>query len=82
VSNVTTYVDQASRPLLLIHGLTDDNVYFQHTLQLADALFMAGKPYELLPMLGTHMISDPLVRLRQQQRIIQFFDLNLRADTP
>ena len=36
--------------------------------------------HELLPMLGTHMISDPLVRLRQQQRIMQFFDLNLRAD--
>lgn len=82
ISNVTTYVDELRRPLMLIHGLTDDNVYFQHTLQLADALFMAGKPYELLPMLGTHMISDPLVRLRQQQRIIQFFDLNLRDTAP
>ncbi|MBL9187249.1 MAG: prolyl oligopeptidase family serine peptidase [Opitutaceae bacterium] len=72
VSNVTTYAAQASRPLLLIHGLTDDNVYFQHTLQLADALYLAGKPYELLPMLGTHMVSDPLVRMRQQQRIMEF----------
>ncbi len=78
VSNVTTYAAQASRPLLLIHGLTDDNVYFQHTLQLADALFMAGKPYELLPMLGTHMVSDPLVRLRQQTRIMDFIARSLR----
>ncbi len=78
VSNVTTYAAQASRPLLLIHGLTDDNVYFQHTLQLADALYMAGKPYELLPMLGTHMISDPLVRLRQQTRIMDFIARSLR----
>lgn len=79
VSNVTTYAQELRRPLMLIHGLTDDNVYFQHTLQLADALFMAGKPYELLPMLGTHMISDPLVKLRQQQRIIEFFNLNLKG---
>jgi len=78
VSNVTTYAAQLTRPLLLIHGLTDDNVYFQHTLQLADALYMAGKSYELLPMLGTHMISDPLVRLRQQTRIIDFLNRTLQ----
>ncbi|MBI5693502.1 MAG: prolyl oligopeptidase family serine peptidase [Verrucomicrobia bacterium] len=78
VSNVTTYAAQASRPLLLIHGLTDDNVYFQHTLQLADALYREGKPYEFLPMLGTHMISDPLIRLRQQVRIMDFFARELR----
>lgn len=78
VSNVTTYAEQASRPLLLIHGLTDDNVYFQHTLQLADALFRAGKPYELLPMLGTHMVSDPRVRMRQQVRVMDFLKRELR----
>ncbi len=80
VSDVTTYAAQSSRPLLLIHGLTDDNVYFQHTLQLADALYMAGKPYELLPMMGTHMISDPLIRLRQQTRIMDFLSRELRPD--
>ena len=78
VSNVTTYAAQASRPMLLIHGLTDDNVYFQHTLQLADALYLAGKPYELLPMLGTHMVNDPLVRMRQQQRIMEFLNRTVR----
>jgi dipeptidyl-peptidase-4 len=78
VSNVTTYAGNLERPLLLIHGLTDDNVYFQHTLQLADALFRAGKPYELLPMLGTHMISDPVVRLRQQTRIMDFLERHVR----
>jgi dipeptidyl-peptidase-4 len=80
VSDVTTYAKDLKVPLLLIHGLTDDNVYFQHTLQLADALYMAGKPYELLPMLGTHMVSDPLVRLRQQVRIVEFFNRELNPD--
>jgi dipeptidyl-peptidase 4 len=78
VSNVTTYASQSSRPLLLIHGLTDDNVYFQHTLQLADALYRAGKHYELLPMLGTHMVSDPMIRLRQQTRIMDFLNRELQ----
>ena len=78
VSNVTTYAAEARRPLLLVHGLTDDNVYFQHTLQLADALFRAGKSYELLPMLGTHMVSDPLIRMRQQTRIMDFMKRELQ----
>jgi dipeptidyl-peptidase 4 len=79
ISNVTTYADQLQRPLLLIHGLTDDNVYFQHTVQLAEALFRAGKPFELLPLLGTHMVSDPLIRYRQQMRIVEFFDRYLKS---
>jgi dipeptidyl-peptidase-4 len=79
VSNVTTYAKELTRPLLLIHGLTDDNVYAQHTLQLVDALFMAGKEYEFMPMLGTHMISDPNVRRHQQERIMEFFGRTVRA---
>jgi dipeptidyl-peptidase-4 len=80
VSSVLTYAKQLARPLLLVHGLTDDNVYAQHTLQLADALFMAGKPYEFLPMLGTHMAgsSDPVVQLRENMRMIEFFNRELK----
>jgi len=81
VSNVTTYAAELQQPLLLIHGLTDDNVYVQHTLQLADALFNLGKPYEFLPMLGTHMITDPVVRLNQQRRIMAFFREHVQTAT-
>jgi dipeptidyl-peptidase-4 len=80
MSNVTTYASQSSRPLLLIHGLTDDNVYFQHTLQLADALYVAGKSFELLPLLGTHMVNDPVLRLRQQMRMMDFLNRELRPE--
>ena len=80
ISSVLTYAKQLARPLLLIHGLTDDNVYAQHTLQLADALFMAGKPYEFLPMLGTHLAGsgEPVVQLRRQMRLIEFFNRELK----
>lgn len=77
-SNVLTYAADLRQPFLLIHGLTDDNVYVQHSLQLSDALFAAGKTFDFLPLLGTHMVSDPLLRLRRQQRIIEFFDANLK----
>jgi len=78
-SSVLTYAANLSRPLLLIHGLTDDNVYFQHSVQLSQALFEAGKPFNFLPLLGTHMVSEPLLRLRRQTRIMEFFDAELRS---
>ncbi len=81
-SSVLTYASGLARPLLLIHGLTDDNVYFQHSVQLADALFLAGRPYEFLPMLGTHMAGadSSVVRLREEQRIMEFLNRHLRPD--
>ena len=81
VSSVLTYAADLSHPLFLIHGLTDDNVYFQHSMQLMEALFQAGKTFEFLPLLGTHMVSDPVPRLRRQTRIIEFFDRELRPES-
>ena len=50
------------RPLLLIHGLADDNVVAAHTLQLSSALLEAGKPHEVLPLSGvTHMTPQEVV---------------------
>ena len=44
------------RPLLLIHGLADDNVVAAHTLRLSRALLEAGRPHTVLPLCGvTHM---------------------------
>lgn len=77
-SNVLTYASELRRPFLLIHGLTDDNVYAQHSMQLSDALFNAGKAFNFLPLLGTHMVSEPLLCLRRQTRIIDFFDAELK----
>ncbi|MEJ0049326.1 MAG: prolyl oligopeptidase family serine peptidase [Rhodospirillales bacterium] len=64
VSNVLTYAAGLSRPLLIMHGLTDDNVYFQNTVKLTQALIAAGKPYNLLLLPGTHQLPDPKLRAR------------------
>ncbi len=51
-----------TRPLLLIHGLADDNVMAAHTLQLSSALLGAGRPHEVLPLVGvTHMTPQEVV---------------------
>ncbi|MFI6504928.1 prolyl oligopeptidase family serine peptidase [Nonomuraea typhae] len=39
-----------SRPLMLIHGLADDNVLPAHTLRFSTALLQAGRPHEVLPL--------------------------------
>ena len=36
------------RPVLLIHGLADDNVFVANTLRFSAALFEAGRPHELV----------------------------------
>src|SRR5262249_9771392 len=38
------------RPLLLIHGLADDNVFPAHTFTLSAALFAAGRHHSVLPL--------------------------------
>jgi len=66
------------RPLLLIHGTVDDNVYFRHTLRLADALFRAGKDYDLLPLAGlTHMVPDAEVNQRLYGKFVTYFRKHL-----
>jgi len=57
-----------SRPLMLIHGLRDDNVYPAHSLRLSAALLAAGKPHTVLPLPGgSHM--PPGVDLLTQELI-------------
>lgn len=50
------------RPLLLIHGLADDNVVVAHSLQLSSALLAAGRTHSVLPLSGvTHMTPQEVV---------------------
>ncbi|HJM29394.1 MAG TPA: prolyl oligopeptidase family serine peptidase [Acidimicrobiales bacterium] len=74
-TNLCNEAHRLERPLLLIHGLADDNVVAAHTFQLSQALLEAGKPHEVLPLSGvTHMTPQETVAenlLRIQLRFIQ-----------
>ena len=50
------------RPLMLVHGLADDNVVVAHTLRLSSALLAAGRAHTVLPLSGvTHMTPQEVV---------------------
>ncbi|MFD2351299.1 prolyl oligopeptidase family serine peptidase [Nonomuraea ferruginea] len=50
------------RPLMLVHGLADDNVFAAHTLRLSAALLAAGRPHTVLPLSGvSHMTAQEQV---------------------
>jgi dipeptidyl-peptidase 4 len=50
------------RPLLIVHGTSDDNVVFAHSLRLSSALLAAGRPHSVLPLSGvTHMTPQEVV---------------------
>ncbi|MEU1893145.1 prolyl oligopeptidase family serine peptidase [Streptomyces pristinaespiralis] len=51
-----TSAEGPARPLMIVHGLADDNVVMAHTLRLSSALLAAGRAHEVLPLTGvTHM---------------------------
>jgi dipeptidyl-peptidase-4 len=53
---------QPHRPLMIVHGLADDNVVVAHALRLSSALLAAGRPHEVLPLSGvTHMTPQEQV---------------------
>ncbi|MGA1345660.1 MAG: alpha/beta hydrolase family protein, partial [Ilumatobacteraceae bacterium] len=61
-SSLLTGEPRLERPLLLIHGLADDNVVAAHTLRLSSALLAAGSPHEVLPLVGvSHMTPQEVV---------------------
>ncbi|HSL74190.1 MAG TPA: prolyl oligopeptidase family serine peptidase [Ilumatobacteraceae bacterium] len=72
-----------ARPLLLIHGLADDNVVAAHTLQLSAALLAAGRPHEVLPLAGvTHMTPQETVAENLLLHQLEFLRRALPADGP
>lgn len=78
-SSLLPLAPKLNSKLLLVHGTADDNVYFRHTLRLTDALFRAGKEFEVLPLPSlTHMVPDPLVTERLWTRIAGHFQKYLR----
>lgn len=49
-------------PVMIIHGMVDDNVLVSNTLKLSAALLEAGKAHEVLPLTGvTHMTPQEIV---------------------
>jgi dipeptidyl-peptidase-4 len=64
-----------ARPLMIIHGLADDNVVAAHSLRLSQRLTESGRPHTLLPLTGvTHM--TPQVAVAENLLLLQVDFLN------
>jgi dipeptidyl-peptidase-4 len=72
-ASALTHAATLRRPLLLVHGTSDDNVHFAHSLALIDALYRAGKRAELVALPSTHMVTDPKQSLAREKLQVQFF---------
>ena len=71
---------QLRRPLLLVHGMADDNVVAAHSLQLSGALLAAGKDHEFLPLTGvTHMTPQETISENLLVREVEFFARHLQG---
>lgn len=67
-------------PLMLVHGLADDNVVAAHTLRLSSALLAAGRPHTVLPLSGvTHMTPQEVVAENLLRLQVSFLRDALRA---
>jgi dipeptidyl-peptidase 4 len=77
-SSLLPLADQLTRPLLLVHGLADDNVVSAHTLRLSSALLAAGKPHEVLPLVGvSHMTPQEVVAENLLLHQLEFLNRSL-----
>jgi dipeptidyl-peptidase-4 len=71
------------RPMMIIHGLADDNVVAAHTLRLSSALLAAGRPHEVLPLSGvTHMTPQEVVAENLLKLQVDFLRRALGAGGP
>ncbi len=82
-SSLLADAPKLTRPLLLIHGLADDNVAVAHTLRLSSALLEAGLPHSVLPLSGvTHMASQEEVAENLLLLQVDFLRTSLGIDGP
>ncbi len=73
-SSPITYAEGLKRPLLMIHGLQDDNVHAQDTMRLVDALVRAGKDFEMMVYPeAKHGIRRDASRIHLYRKIFDFF---------
>jgi dipeptidyl-peptidase-4 len=79
-SDALSQVDRIADPLLLIHGMADDNVVFENSTALMAALQSRSQPFELMVYPGaTHGVPGEARQLHLWRTITDFLARRVRA---
>jgi dipeptidyl-peptidase-4 len=77
--SVVNAAGQLQGSLLLVHGTSDDNVHFQNSIQMTDALIKAGKQFRMMIYPNkTHGIAGPGTRTQLFQMMEDFWNKELK----
>jgi len=78
-SDVAQDADKLHGALLLVHGTSDDNVHFQNSIQMINALINAGKQFRLMVYPNkTHSIAGKDARVHLFTMIVDHFERELK----
>jgi dipeptidyl aminopeptidase/acylaminoacyl peptidase len=80
-SSPISYADQLQRPLLILHGMADDNVHVQDSVQLIEKLIRLGKTQYFEAMLypsENHAFVRPESWADEYERILALFEKHLK----
>ncbi|MCP4725877.1 MAG: prolyl oligopeptidase family serine peptidase, partial [bacterium] len=77
-SSPITHAEKLTKPLLLMHGLVDNNSYAQESIKFAERLIQAGIDFEfMLYPSQNHGFTDPESWIDEYRRIERFMDKHL-----
>jgi len=80
-SNATADAARIADPLLIIHGMADDNVVLEHTTSMAATLQQQKVPFEMMLYPGhTHKVGGPGVSEHLWGTILGFLDRSAPAE--
>ena len=78
-SSVYPYISGLKSPLMIYHGMADDNVLFTHTTKLIKALQDENKRFELMTYPGSkHSMRGKKVKVHLNNTIMNFFDRHFK----
>jgi dipeptidyl aminopeptidase/acylaminoacyl peptidase len=80
-SSPIAYADKLAVPLLILHGLQDDNVHVQDSIQLTEKLIRLGKTEyfeEMFYPAESHGFTRPESWTDEYTRILTFFEKHLK----
>lgn len=79
--NVLTHLPELSSPLLLMHGMADDNVLFTNSTMIMAELQRLNKPFDLMTYPGAkHSMQEPEVAIHRFHKILSFFTRELSIE--